>query len=377
MTTAALSWGSFRGYGADVFDRRTVGLAAVLASLIWLLPTAASGQTVQRCDGLVATIVGTNGPDIIRGTPGRDVIVGLAGNDKILGLGNHDTICGGKGRDIIAGGSGRDKVFGGTGNDRITGGSAADIIDGGGGNDRLFGRGNTDVIIGGPGRDRIFGEDGEDTCIIDTDDEVIDTCESGNSRTYSGSGDAVVVPVLPNSFVTARHCIADTNRCDPYFVAKVAINGAGSFDALGIQAVNAAGAHTAVYGEPGDFYSGVFLFKERPAALEIDSGGGNWSVTFVEKSGVPVIATPQLASSGNRVVALKQPTSALGTISANWNGRGNFAVVTVSTAQGRDLAINEVSFTDAPVQTEAAAPPAIVLMQVISDSGDWSIDLQS
>jgi Ca2+-binding RTX toxin-like protein len=34
-----------------------------------------------------ATIVGTNGSDILRGTPGRDVIAGLDGNDIILGLG--------------------------------------------------------------------------------------------------------------------------------------------------------------------------------------------------------------------------------------------------------------------------------------------------
>ncbi|MBT8208391.1 MAG: hypothetical protein KJO18_08970 [Acidimicrobiia bacterium] len=360
-----------------MMNRRTIGLVAVMACLVWFLPTAASGATVHRCDGLVATIVGTDGPDIIRGTPKRDVIVGLAGNDKILGLGNHDTICGGKGRDIIAGGSGRDKIFGGSGNDRITGGSAADIINGGGGNDRLFGRGNTDVIIGGVGRDRIFGDDGVDDCIIDTDDEVLQSCETGNSRTYSGTGDSVVIPSLPNSYVVARHCHANTNRCDPYFVAEVTINGAGTYDALGIQAVNEAGAHTAVYGEPGDSYSGVFLFKERPAALEIDSGGGSWSVTFVEKSGVPVIATPQMANSGNRVVALKKPTSAVGTLSAEWSGRGNFAVVTVSTAQGRNLAVNEVSFTSEPVITETVTPPAVVLMQVISDSGNWSVDLDS
>lgn len=43
-----------------------------------------------------ATIVGTNGSDVLRGTPGRDVIAGPDGNDVILGLGGDDVICGGQ-----------------------------------------------------------------------------------------------------------------------------------------------------------------------------------------------------------------------------------------------------------------------------------------
>lgn len=54
-----------------------------------------------------ATIVGTDGDDVLRGTSGNDVIHGLGGNDTIEGLGGNDIICGGPGNDTILGGSGR------------------------------------------------------------------------------------------------------------------------------------------------------------------------------------------------------------------------------------------------------------------------------
>jgi Ca2+-binding RTX toxin-like protein len=53
----------------------------------------------------VATIVGTNGSDVLRGTSGPDVIAGLDGNDVIAGLGGDDIICGGRGNDKIDGGA--------------------------------------------------------------------------------------------------------------------------------------------------------------------------------------------------------------------------------------------------------------------------------
>ena len=55
----------------------------------------------QDCLGSPATIVGTEGNDILTGTSGDDVIVGLGGNDLIRGMGGSDTICGGDGGDLI------------------------------------------------------------------------------------------------------------------------------------------------------------------------------------------------------------------------------------------------------------------------------------
>ncbi len=96
--------------------------------------------------GSTCTILGSNGPDVIRGTPGNDVICGRGGNDVIDGRGGHDLLVGGKGRDRVHGGSGNDLLVGGPGADRLLGGAGADTF---------YARDRTrDVVKGGPGRDR-------------------------------------------------------------------------------------------------------------------------------------------------------------------------------------------------------------------------------
>lgn len=70
-----------------------------------------------RCDGEVATIVGTAGPDTVSGTAARDVVVGLGGDDVLAGLGGADVICGGAGDDRLSGGPGGDVLLGGRGID--------------------------------------------------------------------------------------------------------------------------------------------------------------------------------------------------------------------------------------------------------------------
>jgi hypothetical protein len=98
-----------------------------------------------RCNGLVTTMVGTDGPDELIGTPGPDVIAGLNGKDDIRGLAGNDTICGGAGADNLFGGGGHDKLFGQ------------------GGNDHLVGHGGNDTLNGGPGQDRCDGGANSDT----------------------------------------------------------------------------------------------------------------------------------------------------------------------------------------------------------------------
>jgi len=216
-----------------------------------LVVTAAPAGAQQfTCDDLAATIVGTNGSEVIRGTEGPDVIVALGGNDRIFGLGGGDTICGGpgndfirgqKGNDYIIGGSGKDIIFGNAGGDTIFGLDGADIIWGGVGPDiihagpgddtikaghgndvaigglgndviegstgadglvgdagadrlvggvgfdELLGGDGGDLLIGGPGEDIMDGENGVNRCRIDHND-VFESCQGGNVKGESGEG---------------------------------------------------------------------------------------------------------------------------------------------------------------------------------------------
>ena len=82
------------------------------------------------------TIVGTQGPDLLRGTSRRDVICGLGGNDTILAGRGNDVVYGGPGADVINGGAGRDTLRGGAGNDTLQARDGGrDILVGGAGND--------------------------------------------------------------------------------------------------------------------------------------------------------------------------------------------------------------------------------------------------
>ena len=101
-------------------------------------PVAPVVPRTDLCKGLTATIVGTEGRDIIIGTSGPDVIHGLGGNDVIRGIGGNDVICGGAGRDLIFGGRGRDKLFGEAGRDRLNGGPGRDRCRGGSGVDTFL-----------------------------------------------------------------------------------------------------------------------------------------------------------------------------------------------------------------------------------------------
>jgi hypothetical protein len=115
-----------------------------------------------RCNGLVATKVGTAAAEVLRGTAGRDVIAGLGGGDTIKGLGGADIICAGNGADIVIGGAGGDEVGGGGGADSVNGGKGADKLNGDAGNDTLRGGAGPDRLKGGPGRDKLFGGPGRD-----------------------------------------------------------------------------------------------------------------------------------------------------------------------------------------------------------------------
>jgi Ca2+-binding RTX toxin-like protein len=109
-----------------------------------------------RCHGLLVTIQGGPGNDVIQGTPGDDVILDLAGSNRVSGGGGNDTIClgdgddwvdGGAGNDFIDAGNGNNAALGGTGDDELRSGAGSDAIDGGTGSDGCNPGGNNAVVI--------------------------------------------------------------------------------------------------------------------------------------------------------------------------------------------------------------------------------------
>jgi pimeloyl-ACP methyl ester carboxylesterase len=103
---------------------KQVIIALLLCHCIFLSAQA------QVCNGLMATIVGTEQDDELQGTEGNDVIVGGGGNDRILADAGDDVVCGGAGDDDLIGQDGADQLFGDGGNDVMEGGAGTDNCDG-------------------------------------------------------------------------------------------------------------------------------------------------------------------------------------------------------------------------------------------------------
>ena len=73
----------------------TVGMVAAA----WFFASApASFAQKPTCLGQVATIVGTEGDDLLPGSPGNDVIAGLGGDDVIDSSLGNDVVCGDAGQ---------------------------------------------------------------------------------------------------------------------------------------------------------------------------------------------------------------------------------------------------------------------------------------
>ncbi len=130
------------------------------------------------CFGLDATIVGTEGDDVINGTSGPDVIVGLGGADTIRGLGGDDVICGNDGNDSLLGGNGEDRINGGNGDDYLHGGAGNDLLNGSKGEDSLHGSDGNDTLKGGQDADSLHGDNGNDYLAGNT----------GDDRMFGGAG---------------------------------------------------------------------------------------------------------------------------------------------------------------------------------------------
>ncbi len=169
-------------------------IAVVVLVLGYAQPASALHE---RCHGVVPSIVGTEGDDVIRGTSGPDVIFGLGGNDTIFGLAGDDLICAGDGNDTIFAGDGDDYANGNEGNDRIFGEAGNDFpligeggddkIFGGDGNDVLNGLPGNDLLVGGDGNDGILGWSGNDVVLAGAGDDVV-TADEGDDIVFGGDG---------------------------------------------------------------------------------------------------------------------------------------------------------------------------------------------
>jgi hypothetical protein len=164
------------------FCRTTCRFTYALSLFAGLIVAAGFPATLlaETCNGLQATIVGTDGNDVINGTNKMDVIVGLGGDDIINSGGGKDVVCAGDGDDIVNGGNGGDTIFGGAGDDQLNGDKGNDNLNGGLGNDQM---------TGGKGADNCDGYIG------------IDTGADCESETNIGlQVKQVQVPVLPDGF---------------------------------------------------------------------------------------------------------------------------------------------------------------------------------
>jgi len=147
--------------------RRLATIALLACAVAALLAVAASGAesgAAPMCRGERATIVGTNGDDVIQGTEKADVIWAGPGDDTVYGGLGNDLVCGGAGEDLIHGGRGNDWLDGDAGTDRVYGDLGDDHVGGGsGGRDEVSGGLGIDTVNGGPGNeDLVRGDYGYD-----------------------------------------------------------------------------------------------------------------------------------------------------------------------------------------------------------------------
>jgi Ca2+-binding RTX toxin-like protein len=156
----------------DITSQRWSVFLFVLMAF-WAITADVRAQVT--CFGQPATIVGTEGDD---------VIVGLGGNDIILGLGGNDRLCGGAGNDYLDGGKGNDQVDGGEGDDLLLGRGGHNHLEGGPGDDQLEADNGNDLLLGSPGNDILQGN----TAMIPWKARVAPTSCMGCRQRHAGRG---------------------------------------------------------------------------------------------------------------------------------------------------------------------------------------------
>jgi Ca2+-binding RTX toxin-like protein len=174
-----------------------IAISAVLVLMVQPAAGVLASTAAPRCNGKVATKLGTGQGETIRGTQGNDVIVARGGDDLIFGRGGKDVICGSAGLDQIYGGGGNDKLFGGNDTDFLDGGVGNNTIDGQGAGDWAYYASSSlpvqgdlrageatsegtdtfdsiEALWGSVFDDELFGSDDGDTIFGDAGNDMID-----------------------------------------------------------------------------------------------------------------------------------------------------------------------------------------------------------
>lgn len=141
----------------------------------------------------MATIMGTDGNDVLWGALEDDTIFGLSGNDAVLGDGGNDVLYGNQGQDMLYGHLGNDILYGGKDNDMLSGDLGDDLLSGNLGVDVLYGEQGNDTLFGGKGNDLLFGGEGDDILSGDFGDDYING-GGGSGEFDILTGDALFDP---------------------------------------------------------------------------------------------------------------------------------------------------------------------------------------
>ncbi len=175
-------------------------------------------------NGVLTTLAGAAGRDIITGSAITEMISGLAGADVLSGYGGNDTISGGDGNDSISGGTGRDQLSGDGGNDTIRGDEGDDIASGGDGNDVLYGGTNnsaiasgSDVLYGDAGNDQLYGEDGNDTLIGGLGGDRLDGGAGNDTAAYDITSQGIAATAAVSASLSAPGTNTGDAVGDTYF----------------------------------------------------------------------------------------------------------------------------------------------------------------
>ena len=278
-----------------------------------------------------ASVVGTEGADVIRGSSGDNAISGGEGDDELHGGAGSDLLSGGGGADALNGGVGFDTVsfamasegvgvaLRGPGTNRgealgdtyalienIVGSSFGDTLRGGDVRNVIRAGDGDDILIGFGGNDRLFGEGGDDTfraaalnttsqAVTDAGDDVMNGGAGFDTVSYAGAAGGVTVDLLfadANTGAAAGDVIALVENVEGTAfadviaggnVANVLFGGRGA-DSL----VGRAGGDTLIGGAGADTLEGGtgadrFVFRD---ATESGTNGADRITDFATGSDV-------------------------------------------------------------------------------------------
>jgi Ca2+-binding RTX toxin-like protein len=257
----------------------SVAMVLLLVAAQWIGSVPAA-SVAPRCQGRVATIVGTEADDEIVGTPRADVIDSRAGWDIVEGRGGDDRICSGRDPDLIRGGAGNDRIVTGPGSDSVRGGQGDDVVStgsgavealfGGPGDDRLLaGSGSFDGLIGGPGEDHLDGGRGRDLAeFFDSPRPVLGDLETRGVSGHGADRLRAIEGLVGSNFDDVLLGDEGSNLLVGQEGSDVIrARGSGSLAGLGADVVDGGGGDDELDGGEGD---DIVRFEDSPQPVTVD-----------------------------------------------------------------------------------------------------------